>query len=101
MSEYEIGAITMPKWGMTMEDGELMDWIVTEGSDVSVGEAVANVETDKITGVVESPVGGRVRRHVAQPGDVLAVGALLAVVCADDVPDADVDAYINSFSPSS
>lgn len=98
MSQEELGAITMPKWGMTMEDGELMEWLVAEGDSVTLGQEVANVETDKITGVVESPAAGIVRRLVAAPGDVLPVGALLAVVSAGPVTDADIDAFITALA---
>ena len=100
MSNGELGAITMPKWGLTMEDGELMEWTVSVGDTIALGQEVANVETDKITGVVESPVAGTVQRLVAQPGDVLTVGSLLAVVSMEPVDDAAIDAFIASYVTS-
>lgn len=86
----------MPKWGMTMVDGELMEWNVGVGDSVTVGHEVANVETDKITGVVESPVAGTVLRLVAMPGDVLPVGALLAVVGTVPADEAVIQAFIDA-----
>lgn len=100
MSNGGIGAITMPKWGMTMEDGELMEWMVSVGDAIAVGQEVANVETDKITGVVESPVAGTIQRLVAQPGDVLPVGALLAVVSSEPIDDEAIDTFIASYVTS-
>ena len=58
--------ITMPKWGMAMTEGDFAGWLVGVGDTVEVGQLVADVETDKITGQVESPVAGVVRRLVAE-----------------------------------
>lgn len=98
MSTEDVAAITMPKWGMTMEDGELMEWSVAVGDVVTVGQEVATVETDKITGVVESPVAGMISRIVAQPGDTLPVGSLLAVVSVNPVDESAIEGFVRSFT---
>ena len=89
--------ITMPKWGMAMTEGDLASWQVAVGDRVEVGQLVCEVETDKITGQVESPVAGIVRRLVAAPGDNVPVGGLLAVVSDGDVGEAEVDAHVAAF----
>lgn len=92
-----IEAITVPKWGLTMTEGTLIEWLVSEGSTIAVGDAVADMETSKIVNIVESNVEGTLRRIVAQPGDTLEIGALLAVVADLSVADGDIDEYIASF----
>jgi pyruvate dehydrogenase E2 component (dihydrolipoyllysine-residue acetyltransferase) len=87
----------MPKWGLSMTEGKLVGWLVDEGAEVAVGDEVAEVETEKINGVVESPVAGVLRRRVASEGDVVPVGGLLGVVASADASDADVDAFIADF----
>lgn len=94
-----IEAITVPKWGLTMTEGTLTEWLIKEGDIVAVGDVVADMETSKIVNQVESNVAGVVRRLVAQPGDTLEIAHLLGVVAAADTPDAEIDAFVASFAP--
>ncbi|MDX6722379.1 MAG: hypothetical protein QOD73_783 [Solirubrobacteraceae bacterium] len=90
----------MPKWGLSMTEGRVVAWLVDEGTEIAVGDEVAEVETEKINGAVEAPVAGVLRRRVAAEDDVVPVGGLLGVVAAADVPDADIDAFIAEFQAS-
>lgn len=94
----EIKALTIPKWGMAMEEGTLVNWLVNEGDEISVGDEVAEIESSKIVNVMESHVAGTLRRKVATEDEILPVGALLAVVAAADVSDADIDRFIAGFT---
>jgi pyruvate dehydrogenase E2 component (dihydrolipoyllysine-residue acetyltransferase) len=99
MSE-EIQKLGMPKWGLSMTEGRLVSWLVDEGAEVAAGDEVAEVETDKLNGAVESPAAGVLRRRVASPGDVIAVGGLLGVLAAAETSDADIDAFVAEFEAS-
>jgi pyruvate dehydrogenase E2 component (dihydrolipoamide acetyltransferase) len=90
----------MPKWGLSMREGKVTDWLVDEGEEVAEGEELFEVETEKIDGAVESPAAGVLRRRVAQVGTVVPVGGLVGVLADPSVPDADVDAFVAAFQAS-
>lgn len=92
-----IAPIVMPKWGLAMQEGMLAAWHVAEGDRIEKGQEIADIETSKIANVFESPVSGLLRRLVAREGEVLPVGALLAVVADGSVADAEIDAFVEDF----
>jgi len=92
-----IEKLQMPKWGMSMTEGRLIEWLVPEGAVLAVGDEVAEVETEKINGVIEAPATGVLRRRVASPGDTVPVGGLVGVLADASVSDAEVDAFIERF----
>jgi pyruvate dehydrogenase E2 component (dihydrolipoamide acetyltransferase) len=96
----QIEKLGMPKWGLSMTQGTVIDWLVEEGAELAAGDEVAEVETEKINGVVESPVAGTLRRRVAAAGDVIPVGGLLGVIADASVADADIDRFVDEFQAS-
>jgi pyruvate dehydrogenase E2 component (dihydrolipoamide acetyltransferase) len=92
-----IEKLGMPKWGLSMTEGRLLEWLAAEGDEIAVGDEVAEVETEKITGAVEAPAAGVLRRRVAAVGDVVPVGGLLGVIAPAEVSDADIDAFVAEF----
>ncbi len=93
----EIKPIPMPKWGLAMQEGTIVDWHKQEGDSIVEGEDLVDIETSKITNVALVPDTGILRRIVAQPGDKLPIGALIGVVADADVSDADIDAFIADY----
>jgi pyruvate dehydrogenase E2 component (dihydrolipoamide acetyltransferase) len=97
MTSTIIKAITMPKWGLTMKEGLVGDWLIEEGDTIDSGMEVVDVETDKITSAVEVADSGTLRRTVAVPGETLPVGAMLGVIAEAEVSDEELDAFIQEF----
>ncbi|MBA2692314.1 MAG: acetoin dehydrogenase dihydrolipoyllysine-residue acetyltransferase subunit [Rubrobacter sp.] len=96
----DIHKLSMPKWGLTMKEGTVVEWLVEEGADISRGDELVEVESEKINNAVEATSSGILRRRVAKEGDVLPVGDLLAVIADASVPDSDIDAFVEEFQSS-
>ena len=99
MSTDRIRPVTMPKWGIEMQEGTVTAWNVELGRHVEKGDALLDVETEKIVNSVESPASGTLRRILAPMHDTLPVGALIAVLSDPDVTEADIDAFVRDFKP--
>ena len=72
--------VVMPQMGADMKEGTLIRWLKNEGDEVARGEAIAEIETDKANIEIEAFEGGVFRKTLAQPGDVIAVGKVIAVI---------------------
>jgi pyruvate dehydrogenase E2 component (dihydrolipoamide acetyltransferase) len=73
----------MPSLGADMEAGTLTKWTVKAGDAIKRGDTIAVVETDKANVDVEVFEAGIIDRLVAQPGEKLPVGAVLAYIRAE------------------
>ena len=93
----DIIAITMPKWGLSMTEGKVIEWLVEEGIDLNVGDEVVDIETEKIANTFEALEPGLLRRKVAATDETLPIGALLGVMASADIADKAVDAFIEEF----
>jgi pyruvate dehydrogenase E2 component (dihydrolipoamide acetyltransferase) len=81
--------LTLPMLSISMEEGVVLAWLVEDGAEVSQGQAVVEIETDKATLEVESPASG-ILRIAAEVGARVPVDGLLARVLAPG--EADVEA---------
>lgn len=94
MTNDQIKRVTMPKWGLSMESGRLIEWLVSEGDEIEKGQDVAEIDTDKIVAVLESTCSGVVRALVVEVNVAVPVGGTIAVVAPADVPQAEIDAVV-------
>ena len=69
----------MPKLSDTMEEGTVLQWLKDDGAEVSKGEPIVEIETDKANMMVEAPASGRLG-IVAQVGDSLPIGTPIATI---------------------
>ena len=72
----------MPKLGLTMEEGTIVEWLVPAESAVAPGAAVVLVDTDKVQTEVEIPDGGRLV-FVGEVGSTYKCGELIGYLLAD------------------
>ena len=73
----------MPKMSMTMTEGTFLTWLKEEGDVIRNGDVVCEVASDKVDIEVESPIDGTLGKLIAQPEDVIQVGAPLAYISTE------------------
>jgi pyruvate dehydrogenase E2 component (dihydrolipoamide acetyltransferase) len=72
--------VIMPALGMAQETGRILHWLKSEGEAVTKGEPLLEVETDKVTVEIESPVDGTLAAIRAAEGEDVPVGEDVAIV---------------------
>ncbi len=96
-------SIVMPQMGYDMHEGKVVRWLKKEGEEVTRGEVIAEIETDKATVEYEAYTGGVMAKIVAEEGVAIPVGGLIAVMTApgEAIPeDILTDAAIASAADS-
>lgn len=71
--------IRLPALSATMEEATLLSWKVAVGDEVKEGQAIAEVSTDKVDMDLEAPFDGVIEQLMAEPGQAVALGAVLAM----------------------
>ena len=81
----------MPKMGDAMEEGTIVKWLVSEGDEVSEGDAIAEIETDKASMEIEAEDSGTLAQFIASEGDDVPVGEAIAFIQGEgeEVPERD------------
>ncbi len=72
--------IYMPKFGMTMTEGVIMQWLKKEGDRVVQGEPLLTVETEKVDTDIEAPASGTLVSIQYEAGDEAPVGEIIAYI---------------------
>jgi pyruvate dehydrogenase E2 component (dihydrolipoamide acetyltransferase) len=82
----------MPALGMAQETGRLLYWLKQEGEQVTQGEPIMEIETDKATIEIEAPASGLLQGVSASQGDDVPVGQTIAWILApeESLPDSSI-----------
>ncbi len=72
--------VILSKADPNMTEGKIIEWLKKEGDRVLAGDALANVESEKLEFPLESPVSGVLKRILAKAGDMVQVAQSVAVI---------------------
>ena len=70
--------LRLPRMGITMQEGVLVEWLVREGDRLTKGQVIAQVETDKAVQELEAPSGGVLTRLLVAAGARVPVDTVIA-----------------------
>ena len=71
--------VTIPKIGFSMNEGILSEWLVEDGAQVTEGQPLYAIESDKSTNEVESPASGTLK-ILGEIGETYEVGTIIAEI---------------------
>src|SRR6185369_1984776 len=84
--------VIMPKLSRTMEEGQISRWLKKEGDKVSMGEPLAEIDTDKATMEMQALSNGVLRKILINEGQSAPLGQTIAIV---GEPDEDIAALLS------
>src|ERR1043165_1139371 len=84
--------VIMPKLSPTMEEGQISRWLKKEGDKVSMGEPLAEIDTDKATMEMQALANGVLRKILINEGQAAPRGQLIAVI---GEPDEDIASLLS------
>jgi len=89
--------VIMPKLSPTMEEGQISRWLKKEGDKVSMGEPLAEIDTDKATMEMQALGNGVLRKILINEGQSAPLGQLIAVI---GEPDEDIASLLSEAPPA-
>lgn len=72
--------IIMPKFGLTMTKGTIVEWKKKIGEKVKKDEVIAIIESEKLTGEIKAPENGTLVEILYKVGDEVLVGETIAII---------------------
>ena len=72
--------VKVPTLGESVAEATIGEWLKKPGEAVALDEPIASLETDKVAVEVPAPVAGVMGQYIAQVGDNVAVGAVIATI---------------------
>jgi pyruvate dehydrogenase E2 component (dihydrolipoamide acetyltransferase) len=76
--------IYLPKWGMTMTEALVVNWLKSTGDELKEGEDLVVVETDKVTNTLSAPISGKLTEILVNEGEYAEVGAKLGIISTSE-----------------
>ena len=91
-----INEVTMPSMGADMTEGTIAKWLKAEGDQISRGDKLAEIETDKTVVEMEAYADGVLRRSTVEEGSLVQVGTVIAYIGdpEDEIPEAVSDPVV-------
>lgn len=89
MSEFQL---VMPKMGESIAEATIIRWVKNEGDMIAADETVLEIATDKVDSEVPSPKGGKLVKRLFNEGDVVPVGAAIAIIALEGSASASAPA---------
>lgn len=77
-------AVEMPRLGESVTEGTILRWLKAEGDEVARDEPIAEVETDKVTAELPSPLEGTIERLLVSEGTTVDVGTRIALMATGE-----------------
>ncbi|EFH87990.1 dihydrolipoamide acetyltransferase family protein [Ktedonobacter racemifer] len=74
--------VILPALGMSQDTGKIITWLKASGEQVTKGEPLVEIETDKATVEIEAPADGMLDQIIAGPGEEIPVGQVIATILA-------------------
>jgi pyruvate dehydrogenase E2 component (dihydrolipoamide acetyltransferase) len=84
--------VKMPKLGLEMEQGTVLEWFFGPGEAVAEGDTIAEVESEKSIGEVDARQDGVIRRVYVEEGDSVPPGTPIGILAGEDEDIADAEA---------
>ena len=84
--------VVMPQMGFDMQEGTIVRWLKAEGDEVTRGEPIAEIETDKAIVEMEAYASGVLLATVVGEGETVPVGQTIAVIGTPGEPLPDLGA---------
>ncbi|MGH2534894.1 MAG: biotin/lipoyl-containing protein, partial [Thermomicrobiales bacterium] len=75
--------VIMPKMGDAMEEGTLLRWLKQVGEEVDAGDAIAEIETDKVTLEIEAGESGVLSKTLVEEGQTVPINTPIATIGDD------------------
>lgn len=91
-------AVSIPDLGDSVADATVSRWLKFPGDVVEEGEPLVEVSTDKVDTEISAPASGRLSEITAQEGDVLPIGAEIAIIVEHDFAASGVGSELEAAS---
>jgi len=92
--------VEVPTLGESVSEATIGEWLKKPGEAVALDEPIASLETDKVAVEVPSPIAGVMGQYLAQVGDNVAVGAVIATIEAGSGAAAPAPAAVAAPTPA-
>lgn len=88
--------VKMPKLGLEMEQGTVLEWFFGPGEEVAEGDTIAEVESEKSIGEVDARQDGVIRRIYIEEGDSVPPGTPIGILAGEDEDISEAEAEANA-----